>query len=68
MAKKITINMPDRFDKILNEIAHKRGITKTEVIRQAIGMEKFYLDEEQKGNKILIEDGKTKKFRQLLRK
>ncbi len=65
--KQITIKLPESYNKILEEISQSRGITKTEVIRQAIGMEKFFNDEERKGNKVLIEDAQTKKFRQILR-
>ncbi|HET9016958.1 MAG TPA: ribbon-helix-helix protein, CopG family [Thermomicrobiaceae bacterium] len=53
---KLSVNVPDEAIEILKDIAARRHTTMTEVVRDAIAMEKFLDDETRKGNKVLIED------------
>ena len=62
-----TITIPNSYHAALEKIAKERGITMTEVLKQAIGMEKFYWEEREKGNKLLIEDPKSDRFREIVR-
>jgi predicted transcriptional regulator len=53
--RKVTVNLSDETIKDLKEVADKRGISLTEVIRRAIATEKFVQDEREEGGKILVE-------------
>ncbi len=64
---KVSFNIPKEELDAVRKLAEKRRITVTEAIRRALMMEKFLVEEEEKGNKILIED-KDRKFRQVVRK
>lgn len=55
---KVTVNLPDEVIKALGKLAAKRGITKTEALRQAIVNEKFFQDTNDGGNEVLIRDPK----------
>ena len=55
---KMSVNLPAADVKVLRALAGKRGTTMTEVLRQAIGTEKFINDVHGDGGKILIEDKK----------
>ena len=59
MATKVTVNLPDDVVEAVADLAAKRGITKTEAIRQAIANEKFFQDTRDSGSEILIQDKKT---------
>ena len=63
--KKVTINLPEEEVKFLQEIADKENRTFTEVLRRSINTEKFFVEQEKAGKKILIEDGKE--IRQIVR-
>jgi hypothetical protein len=55
---KMSVNLPATDVKVLKALASKRDTTMTEVLRQAIGTEKFIDDVHRDGGKILIEDKK----------
>ncbi len=55
---KVTVNLPEEVVKALGVLATKRGITKTEALRQAIVNEKFFQDTQDSGNQVLIRDAK----------
>lgn len=55
---KVTVNLPEEVVKALGVLANKRGITKTEALRQAIVNEKFFQENHDNGNEVLIRDGK----------
>jgi predicted transcriptional regulator len=55
---KVTVNLPDDVVKALDMLATKRGITKTEALRQAIVNEKFFQDTHDGGDEVLIRDTK----------
>lgn len=56
MAIKMSVNLPAADVKTLKLLASKRNTTMTEVLRQAIGTEKFIDDAHRDGSKILVED------------
>ena len=55
---KLSVNLSEDVVDALRELAKTRNVTMTEVIRDAIGTEKFLEDARQKHEKILIEDEK----------
>jgi predicted transcriptional regulator len=55
---KMSVNLPSDDVKVLRELAKKRGTTMTEVIRQAIGNERYMEKVKEEEGKILIEDKK----------
>lgn len=55
---KLSVNLSEDVVDALRELAKSRNVTMTEVIRDAIGTEKFLEDARQKHEKILIEDEK----------
>lgn len=62
---KMSVNLPTEAVKVLRSLAKKRQITMTDVLRQAIGTEKFIDDVNEDEGKILIED-KRGRVRQLV--
>ena len=62
---KMSVNLPVADVKVLKELAGKRGTTMTEVLRQAIGTEKFIDDVHADEGKILVEN-KRGRVRQLV--
>ena len=59
---KITIALPEKDIERLTEISAKEGVSKTEALRRAIATEKYFIEQREKGHKVLIED-KNKKMR-----
>ncbi|UPG92869.1 ribbon-helix-helix protein, CopG family [Luteibacter aegosomatissinici] len=53
---KLTVNLSDDVTQALRALAAEKGISLTEVLRQAISMERFLSQEVNEGKKILIED------------
>lgn len=62
---KISVNLPADAVKVLKALAKKRRLTMTDVLRQAIGTEKFIDDVNEDEGKILVED-KRGRVRQLV--
>jgi predicted transcriptional regulator len=62
---KMSVNLSADVVKALKELAEKRGSTMTEVLRQAIGTEKFIEEVNEDEGKILVEDKKGR-VRQLV--
>jgi hypothetical protein len=62
---KISANLPTSVVETLKQVAKMRGTTMTEVLRHAISMEKFLLDAQKEGAKILVENP-DKTIRQLV--
>lgn len=62
---KMSVNFPISVVKELRELSEKRNTTMTEVLRRAIGTEKFIQDVMDEGGKILVED-KDGDIRQLV--
>lgn len=62
---KMSVNLSADVVKVLKELAGKRNTTMTEVLRQAIGTEKFIDEVNKEKGKILVEDKKGR-IRQLV--
>jgi hypothetical protein len=62
---KMSVNLPADAVKVLKALAKKRRLTMTDVLRQAIGTEKFIDDVNEDEGKILVED-KRGRVRQLV--
>ena len=62
---KMSVNLPTDAVKVLRGLAEKRRTTMTEVLRQAIGSEKFIDEVNKAKGKILVED-KQGRIRQLV--
>ena len=56
-SRKVTLNLPNEQIAFLQALAQKESISVTDVIRRAINSEKFFVDKENNGSKILIEEG-----------
>ena len=63
---KISANLSEEVISALKEIARKRGISLTEALRQAISHEKYFLDAKEDNKKVLVEDTKSGKIRELV--
>jgi len=53
---KMSVNLPSADVEVLKMLAKKRRLTMTEVLRQALGTEKFIAEAQEAGSKILVED------------
>ncbi len=65
--KKVTVNLPEEQIRFLQEIAAREHSTFTDILRRSISSEQFFVEQEQKGRKILIEE-KGERLREVLRK
>lgn len=54
--KRLSVNLSEKAYKDLEAMANEAGISMTEVVRKAIGMEKFLTEAQNKNQKILLED------------
>jgi hypothetical protein len=63
---KLSISFSPEVAKILRSLAMERGVSMTEVLRQALTTEKFLADAIKGGEKILLKDPRTKEVRELL--
>jgi hypothetical protein len=61
----LSVNFSAEVVAVLKKLAKKRCTTMTEILRQAIGTEKFFDDVSDEGGKILVED-KRGRLRQLV--
>jgi predicted transcriptional regulator len=57
---KMSVNLPDNIVQVLKELAAKRNTTMTEVLRHAIGTEKFIEEVQEAGGQVLVEDKQGK--------
>jgi len=64
---KVSMNLLQTDVDLLKELAKSRGTTVTDVVRQAIAVEKFLDQSQRNGEKLLIED-KDKRIRELVMK
>ena len=62
---KMSVNLPTSVVKALKTLAKKRRLTMTDVLRQALALEKFIDEVNEDDGKILIED-KRGRVRQLV--
>lgn len=54
--KRLSVNLSEKAYKDLEQMAKEADMSMTEVVRRAIGMEKFLTDAQKKKQKILLED------------
>lgn len=60
MAKRVNVNFSDEVYGELSQIAKERGVTLSEVLRDAVTLEKYVTDTRREGGRLLVErDGKT---------
>lgn len=64
--KKVTVNLPSDQVEFLQSIAEKDGVSFTDALRRAINSEKFFVEHETSGRKVLVEDGD--RIREVIRK
>lgn len=62
---KMSVNLPAETVQVLKDLAEKRNTTMTEVLRQAIGTEKYLEQVSEDKGKVLVEDKKGR-VRQLV--
>jgi Ribbon-helix-helix protein, copG family len=62
----LTVNLPCEVVDALRSLAQERGVTMTEVLRQAVTTEKFLADAQRQGDTILLRNERTKRTRELL--
>lgn len=65
--KKVTVNLPEEQVRFLQELADREHSTVTEILRRSINAEKFFVEQEREGRKILVEE-KGQRLREVLRK
>lgn len=65
--RKVTFNLPQEMVEFLQKQAEENHITVTDVLRRSINSERFFVEQEAAGHKILVED-KAQKLRQVMRK
>jgi hypothetical protein len=53
---KMSVNFSHQVVSALRALAKKRGVTMTEVLRQAIGTEVFLDEQRNRGGRVLVED------------
>jgi predicted transcriptional regulator len=63
---KISANLSSAVVDALKEIAAKRGISITEALRQAISHEKYFQDAIDQDQKVLLEEPKTGRLREVV--
>ena len=66
-SNRITVNLSESAYAALQELVKARDSTMTEVLKHAIGTEKFLMEEIKKGNKVLLEDEKGKMRQVIMR-
>lgn len=53
---KLTVSLPDEDIETINKVSARLGLTKTDVIRRALALEKFYVEKTGSGSKFIVED------------
>ena len=67
MIKKVTVNLPEDQVQFLQDIAKKENVSFTDVLRRAINSEKFFVQQESSGHKVLVEEV-GQRIREVIRK
>jgi hypothetical protein len=65
--KKVTVNLPADQVEFLQGVAKKNNLSFTDALRRAINSEKFFVEQETNGRKILVEDG-NERMREVIRR
>ena len=58
---RFNVEFSDDTIRVLDQLARKHGITKAEVLRKAVALEKWFEDTKDEGSRIVVEraDGRT---------
>lgn len=64
---RITANLSQEVVDAIEELAAKSGITKTEVIRRAVAMERFLEEQEEHGADLLIRQRGSREVERVVR-
>ncbi len=64
--KKVTVNLPTDQVEFLQELAAREQITFTDALRRSIGAERFFVEQQTAGRKVLVEE-KDKRLREVMR-
>jgi metal-responsive CopG/Arc/MetJ family transcriptional regulator len=64
--RRYAIEFPSNLEDLLEELAKKRGVKKSEIIRRALASYAFLVEEKENGNKIIIEDKDSKALKELI--
>lgn len=61
---KYTMNLDPSMERVLEELAEAQGVTKSTVIRRAVGLMKYIADEKRDGARLKVEesDGTVKEL------
>lgn len=63
MAKRVNVNFSDEVYRELSRIAKDRGVTLSDVLRDAVSLEKYVDDTKREGGRLLVErDGVTREL------
>jgi len=65
--KKVTVNIPDEQVQFLQDISQRENISFTDALRRAINSEKFFVQQESAGRKVLVEEA-GQRIREVIRK
>ncbi|QIK66838.1 ribbon-helix-helix protein, CopG family [Nocardioides sp. HDW12B] len=63
---KVTVNLSDDVVKTLKEMAQRDDTTMTEVLKRAIAVHKYLLEQQEAGNKIVVDDPNAQTQRELV--
>jgi len=64
--KKVTFNLPQEMLEFLQQQASKEHVTVTDILRRSVNAERFFVEQEAAGNKVLVEG--QGQIRQILRR
>lgn len=64
--RKVIFNLPQDMIDFLQKQAEENHITVTDVLRRSINSERFFVEQEKAGHKILVED-RSHRIRQIVR-
>jgi hypothetical protein len=63
---KVTVNLSNEVVAVLKDLAERDDTTMTEVLKRAIAVQKYLVDQQDHGRQLLIEDPNDKSVRQLV--
>lgn len=66
MMTKVTVNIPDELVAFLKKTAAEEQISVSDVLRRSINTEKFFIQQQKSGHKILVESD-NQQIREVIR-
>jgi hypothetical protein len=61
-----TIDLGEKFDKLLTDLAQSKEITKSELVRRAVASYAYFDEERTAGNRISVVDDKNKTVKEVV--